>query len=168
MEHKIESKKGKGKISFLIKWKNYKDPTWESEENLRQSINDDVESYLKNNKVVKKKESKKGKIVFEKLVKCNKNHKDPRNFKQTINSWDVGHSECEGKCGIHFGLKKCGNKNPAWICEGRIKHGCNIVFCTKCFCDELLKNNNRRGRSQCDNDKIEVASTRISSRRTNR
>lgn len=168
LKHKIETKRGKSKISFLIKWKDYEEPTWESETNMRQSINDDVETYLKNNKVVKKLKSKKGKVIFEKIIKCSKNHKDPSNFRQTINNWEVGDIECEGKCGVHFGMKKCGNKNPAWVCDGRIKHRCNIVYCTQCFCDKLLENNNRRGRKQRNNDYVQIASTKNSLRKTNK
>ena len=160
-------RKRKNKLSLLIKWKDYDEPTWETEENMRESINDDVDAYLKRNKVVKKTKSKKGKTLLERYLKCNKNHKDSTTFKQTINRWEVGNIVCEGNCGLNFGVKKCGQKNAAWVCDGRIKHDCKIVYCTQCYCTELLENGQKRGRN-IQNEKIEVVSTRNSLRRRNK
>ena len=161
LDHKEDVRKRRNKLSLLIKWQGYDEPTWETEENMRESINDDVDTYLKRNKVVKKSKSKKGQTVLERFINCNKNHKDPTNFKQTINHWEVSDVFCEGKCGLNFGVKKCGQKNAAWICDGRIKHACRIVFCTQCYCNSLLENSQRRGRNN-NNQKIELASTRNS------
>ena len=166
LDHREDSKRRKNKISLLIKWKGYDEPTWESEVSMRESINDDVDSYLKKNRVIKKTKSKKGKAIFERIVKCNKNHKDVRNFKQTINDWEVGDVLCEGKCGLDFGIKKCGHKNAAWVCDGRIAHGCKIVYCTQCYCN-LLDTRIRRGRNH-NNEKIELASVRPNLRQTTR
>ena len=53
-DHKENSKKKKNNLSLLIKWKGYDTPTWESETVMRESINDDVDIYLKNHRTVKK------------------------------------------------------------------------------------------------------------------
>ena len=167
LDHREDVRKKKNKMSFLIKWKGYNEPTWESETKMRETINDDVETYLKTNKVVKKAKSKRGKVFFEKVTKCMKNHNVSTNFKQTIDNWEVADVPCEGKCGLNFGDKKCGKKNPAYICDGRIQHGCRIVYCTKCFCSQLLENGKRRARNNINNVQNEVPVARNSLRRKN-
>ena len=110
LDHREDVRKRRNNSSLLIKWKGYDKPTWESEKIMRESINDDVDSYFKCNHVVKKSKSKKGQTVMERFIKCKLNHKDSTNYKHTINHWEVGNVSCEGKCGMDFGIKKCGQK----------------------------------------------------------
>ena len=148
LNHREEGKRERKKITLLIKWVGYDVPTWELETSMRESINDDVEKYMKTVATMKKKTSMRGKPVFEKIIQCPNDHKMSGNFKQTTNSWEVDNVECQGGCGMNFAEKKCGQRNSAWICNGRIRHACKVVYCTNCFCNKLLDTAmKRRGRN---------------------
>lgn len=113
---------------LLIKWKGYEKPTWEPEETMRLSINDDVEMYWKNLKPKKDAESKKV------AVYCSLEHSNPLNFYQTSDAWEVERNICNGKdCSINFGVEKLTNKNVVWVCEGRKRCICNVVYCNECY-----------------------------------
>ena len=132
---------------LLIKWKGYEEPTWEPEDVIRSSINNDVETYwqkVKQSKCQvdteeknKKHKDSKVALLAEKVPMCQLEHNIPTNFYQSINAWEVERNSCSGKdCSIDFGVQKCSHNNVAWICKGQRRHICNVVYCNKCFFNE--------------------------------
>ena len=115
---------------LLIKWKGYDVPTWEPEETMRMTINDDVDAFWKKMQQIKDKD----KVNKANPICCSFEHSNPLNFYQTSNAWEVEKKNCHGKnCSIDFEVDKCSEKNIAWVCEGRKRSVCNVVYCNKCF-----------------------------------
>ena len=147
IEHICNHMRKRNTMLLLIKWKGYEHPTWEPEDVIRSSINDDVETYWQKIKLSrrqvdteekkkKRKDSKLG-LLVEKVPMCQLNHNVPTNFYQSMNAWEVERNSCSGKdCSIDFGIQKCSQNNVAWICEGQRRHICNVVYCNKCFFNE--------------------------------
>jgi len=144
IEHICNHMRKRNTMLLLIKWKGYEQPTWEPEDVIRTSINNDVETYWEKVKQSKRqvyaeeKNKKREKFKMDLLTKevpmCKLEHNIPTNFYQSMNAWEVENNSCNGKdCSTDFGVEKCSHNNVAWICEGRRRHICKVVYCNKCF-----------------------------------
>ena len=113
---------------LLIKWKGYKEPTWEPEDVIRSSINNDVETYWQKIKQSKRQVDTKEKnkkcddlkiaLLAEKVPMCQLEHNIPTNFYQSMNAWEVERNSCSGKdCSIDFGVEKCSQNNVVSQCH---------------------------------------------------
>ena len=160
VEKIVAHKKIKGRYSFQVKWKNYKDTSWETKSYLDTFICDDVNTYLQSiNQKSNKQEKKTTKIMkpdteindySEDLVLCNNQPLSCLHEAICLRIEDNTAYCSKGNILHNVRCADCNNiflkltpQNCAHICTN-LGRGCDYALCNTCYIKNLVPTRRRR------------------------
>ena len=160
VEKIVAHKKKKGRYSFQVKWKNYKDTSWETKSYLDTFICDDVNTYLQSiNQKSNKQEKKTTKIMkpdteindySEDLVLCNNQPLSCLHEAICLRIEDNTAYCSKGNILHNVRCADCNNiflkltpQNCAHICTN-LGRGCDYALCNTCYIKNLVPTRRRR------------------------